>query len=228
MNIIITGASRGIGYDTALQLAREGHQVIALSRNEAKLKALQSAAGENLRYLPYDLTQPNESDLRELLNGWTSVDVLINNSGLLINKPFMELTEEDWQSSYGVNIFGVVQLVKLLMPKLEESNRAHILNIGSMGGFQGSSKFPGLSAYSSSKAALANLTECLAEELKDKNIYANCLALGAVQTEMLATAFPGYQAPVECADMASFMVYFSTKGHHFFNGKVLPVAVSTP
>ena len=97
-----------------------------------------------------------------------------------------------------------------------------------MGGFQGSSKFPGLSAYSASKAALANLTECLAEELKEKNICANCLALGAVQTEMLETAFPGYVAPVKSREMASFIAYFATRGHQFYNGKILPVSVSTP
>ena len=97
-----------------------------------------------------------------------------------------------------------------------------------MGGFQGSSKFPGLSAYSASKAALGNLTECLAEEFKEMGIAVNALALGAVKTEMLEEAFPGYVPPVNAQEMAGFMANFATSGHHFFNGKILPVSVSTP
>jgi NAD(P)-dependent dehydrogenase (short-subunit alcohol dehydrogenase family) len=97
-----------------------------------------------------------------------------------------------------------------------------------MGGFQGAAKFPGLSAYSSSKAALAGLTECLAEELKSKNISVNCLAIGAVQTEMLAKAFPGYKAPLKPNQMAEFICNFALTGHTYFNGKIIPVASTTP
>ena len=229
MNIIITGASRGIGLETALLLAQDPeNRVLALSRNEVGLKKLDSATKENLSYLIYDLTQAPVAALQEKIKWLGGVDILINNAGLLVNKPFASLTKADWQQSFEVNLFGVVELIQLVLPFLEKSENAHILNIGSMGGFQGSSKFPGLSAYSAAKGALACLTECLAEELKGQKIAVNCLALGAVQTEMLAEAFPGYQAPLSSAEMAKFMVYFSTEGHRFFNGKILPVAVSTP
>ena len=97
-----------------------------------------------------------------------------------------------------------------------------------MGGFQGSAKFAGLSAYSSSKAAVVGLTECLAEELKDKDIFVNCLAIGAVQTEMLSEAFPGYEAPVSPKQMAEYIFDFAIKGSQFYNGKILPVSSSTP
>ena len=97
-----------------------------------------------------------------------------------------------------------------------------------MGGFQGSTKFAGLSAYSSSKSALSGLTECLAEELKDRNIAVNCLALGAVQTEMLGKAFPGYKAPLSAAKMAEFICEFALTGQLFFNGKIIPVSSTTP
>jgi NAD(P)-dependent dehydrogenase (short-subunit alcohol dehydrogenase family) len=97
-----------------------------------------------------------------------------------------------------------------------------------MGGYQGASKFPGLSAYSSSKGALANLSECLAEEFKEDGIKVNCLALGAVQTEMLEAAFPGFQAPVSPVQMACHILNFAESGHTVYNGKVLPVSVSTP
>jgi NAD(P)-dependent dehydrogenase (short-subunit alcohol dehydrogenase family) len=97
-----------------------------------------------------------------------------------------------------------------------------------MGGFQGSAKFPGLSFYSASKAALCCLTECLATELKDKSIKMNALALGSVQTEMLDKAFPGYKAPVKAEEIAEFITDFAINGHRYVNGKVLPVSLSTP
>jgi len=230
MNIIITGASRGIGYDTALQLAQDpDHQILVLSRNEEKLAQLAAASPhQNIDYLAYDLSRPNKEALAKKTESWDSVDVLINNAGLLRNKPFAKLTDKDWWEIFEVNLFGITRLIRLLLPKLARKNGAHILNMGSMGGVQGSSKFTGLSAYSASKAALANLTECLAEELKEDNIAVNCLALGAVQTEMLAEAFPGYQAPVESNQMGEMVAWFALQGKAFFNGKVLPVSISTP
>ncbi len=229
MNVIITGASRGIGYATALRLSDQGHRILALSRNLEKLQALQKAEGQNgIEILSFDLANCSADQLLEKVNRMGGVDILINNAGHIIKKPFEQLTKADWRLAYEVNLFGVVELIQILLPFLKESPNAHILNVSSMGGFQGSSKFPGLVAYSSSKGALSNLTECLAEEFKEYQVKVNCLALGAVQTEMLAEAFPGYQAPLQASEMAEFMAYFAIQGHRFFNGKVLPVSVSTP
>lgn len=232
MRIIITGASRGIGFDTALSFSQD-HQVLALSRNEAALRQLEQTAIERfgkaqLHYLPFDLTAPNWSALDEKVKQLGGVDILINNAGLLVNKPFSQLDHADWQQLFAVNFFGPADLIRHLQGALEKSSQAHVVNISSMGGFQGSSKFPGLSGYSASKAAIANLTECLAEEWKEKGIAVNCLALGAVQTEMLAHAFPGLQAPLRSEEMAEFLSWFALQGHRFFNGKILPVSVSTP
>jgi len=227
-NIIITGASRGIGRDTARQLAQDGHRVLALSRNEKALKELQQEAGDNLQYLKYDITAPDSRPLLEIVEPWETVDVLINNAGYFLKKEFHETTNTDWENVMGVNFYGPAHLLQMLRPFLQKAEKAHVLNIGSMGGYQGSSKFPGLLAYSVSKAAIATLTECLAEEWKESGVAVTCLALGAVQTEMLAEAFPGMQAPVSSEQMGGFLSYFALQGHHFFNGKVLPVSVSTP
>ena len=97
-----------------------------------------------------------------------------------------------------------------------------------MGGVQGSVKYSGMAYYSASKAALATLTECLAEEYKERGIFFNCLAFGAVQTEMLTEAFPGYKAPITATEAAHFVVDFALTGHRYFNGKILPVSVTTP
>lgn len=234
MNILITGASRGIGYEVAKKFAlKTGNHVIVVSRNEQLLNNLvKECKQENPRTrifpLVFDLEKGDfEKGLYEpVQKEFPSIDILINNAGLLINKPLLESTDEDFDRMFNVNVKSVFKLTRALMPLLFEN--AHIVNISSMGGFQGSAKFPGLALYSSSKGALAVLTEAMAEEFKDKKIKVNCLALGAVQTEMLAEAFPGYTAPVNPKEMARLITDFAINGSTFFNGKILPVSISTP
>lgn len=235
MNVVITGASRGIGFETAKILAKN-HRVLALSRNlpslrklkTNKLKGFSSPSG-------IEILKLNITDKNDLLNlaafikqHFSSIDVLINNAGLLVKKPFEKISEDDIRATFETNFFGVIALTRILLPFLKRSGAPHIVNIGSMGGFLGSAKFPGLSIYSSSKAALACLSECLAEEFREKKIAVNCLALGSAQTEMLAEAFPGYKAPLTAKQMAEFIAEFSVTGQKYFNGKVLPVSISTP
>lgn len=233
MNIVITGASKGIGFDTALALAEDSkNNVIALSRNEEGLEQLKqsgvSKGCNNIDIYPLDLLSVSAHDIDTIAGKHQQIDILINNAGILINKPFEDLTAKDWQSTFNTNLFATVELVRLLLPYMKHPGLSHIVNIGSMGGFTGSAKFKGLTAYSASKAALGNLTETLAEELKEYNIRVNCLAIGSVNTLMLQDAFPGYKAPVDSADMARFIAYFSKQAHHFINGKILPISVTTP
>lgn len=233
MNIVITGAGKGIGFDTALALAENiDNKVIALSRDETALNLLKATATKkdlhNIDIYPVDLLKVSGDDINEIAGKYQQIDVLVNNAGILINKPFADTTIEDWQSVFNTNLFATVNLVQLLLPYMNHNELSHIVNIGSMGGFTGTSKFKGLSAYSASKAALANLAETLAEELQEYNIRVNCLALGSVNTSMLQDAFPGYKAPVDSVDMAKFIAYFCQQGHHFINGKILPISVTTP
>ena len=227
--ILITGASAGIGRATALALSQNPEvRVLAIARREERLRQLAEKAGERLHYFAADLADVAATrDLVDWVRDYAPLDGLINNAGLLINKPFADLTDTNWESLFAVNVLAPARLIRLLLPHCNPDG-AHIVNIGSMGGYQGSSKFPGLAGYSATKGALATLTECLAEELKERKVFVNCLALGAVQTEMLAQAFPGYQAPLQDHEMAEFFAYFVQHGHRFFNGKVLPVSVATP
>ncbi|SHH05761.1 SDR family NAD(P)-dependent oxidoreductase [Flagellimonas flava] len=223
-NIVITGTSRGIGFELVKQFAHEGHQVLALSRNHAPCTDLDMP---NVHSLPFDLANPSEyKKVTAFLDQWDGVDVLINNAGSLLNKPFMEISSEEFEAVYKVNVFGVAQLTKTVLPKM--GKQAHVLTISSMGGVQGSLKFPGLSAYSSSKGAVITLTELWAEEFKETGPSFNVMALGAVQTEMLEEAFPGYKAPVTAMEMAAYIKDFALKGHQFYNGKLLQVSNSTP
>jgi len=237
MNIIVTGASKGIGYELAKLFASNiNNKVVIIARNRLKLEQLKREClyqypGAKLFPLVFDLSNGDfeHAFTRELLSFIPSVDILVNNAGALVNKPFEELTKEDVDTMYRTNITSVFGLVKSLLPYMGKGQvPTHIVNISSMGGYQGTAKFPGLSAYSSSKAALSNLTECLAEEFKGRNISVNCLCIGAVQTEMFAQAFPGERAQMQPIQMARFIHDFAMSGAAYFNGKVLPVATTTP
>lgn len=233
--IIITGASNGIGYHTALKLAAENKRVIAVARKGELLHKLVTSVKENnsksfIIPLVFDIANGNYEVLSNLLEreGIDCVDALVNNAGMLINKPIGQLKTDDFRNIYEVNVFAPFMLIKQLLPLLKKSPKAHIVNISSMGGVQGSQKFAGLSAYSSSKGALAILTECMAVELSEMNIKINCLALGSANTEMLASAFPGYRAPLSAAEMAEWIAWFTMNGQNYFNGKIIPVALSSP
>jgi NAD(P)-dependent dehydrogenase (short-subunit alcohol dehydrogenase family) len=223
-NIIITGTSRGIGYELALQFANAGHQVLAISRKIPQVLI----ENENITCLSVDLS--NENDLNSvenfLANSWKKVDIIIHNAGSLISKPFAELSQSDFENVYKVNVFGVANLTRIALPFLQKGS--HVVTISSMGGIQGSMKFPGLAAYSSSKGAVITLSELLAEEYKEQGIAFNVLALGAVNTEMLQEAFPGYEAPISASEMADYIFNFALTGNKYHNGKIIQVSSSTP
>ena len=233
MNIIITGASSGVGFEAALELIVSGkHKVIALARSQQKLeRLLEIAHGLNpeaeIYALAFDIVHDDYAGLLDFIktNFDNQVDILINNAGVLVNKPFRELLETDVIEMLQSNYVGHVRMIQALVAVMPAG--AHIVNIGSMGGFQGSAKFKGLTAYSASKAALHTLTECLAVEFAEQDIKVNCLALGSAQTEMLEQAFPDYQSPVMAFEMGKYVADFALTGNRFFNGKIIPVALST-
>jgi NAD(P)-dependent dehydrogenase (short-subunit alcohol dehydrogenase family) len=233
-NIIITGASRGIGFETAMELSKDPkNKVFAIARGKEGLEKLESQCRKetghgNVRIFPFDLVNGDfeKNLLPEIQEHMDKIDILVANAGLLVNKPFEMMDEADFEAIFNSNVKSVFNLVKCLYFNFTENS--HIVTIGSMGGFQGSAKFSGLSLYSASKGALAILTECLAEEFKGRGIKVNCLALGSARTEMLAEAFPGYHAPLSAGEMAEFVADFALNGHKWFNGKILPVSVTTP
>ena len=225
--IVVVGASRGIGRELVNQFSQEkSNTVIALSRNIEAMKSQFTA--ENIHFGFIDLVAEDlHAALDKVLNQFPSVDIVINNAGRLIMKPFLELSREDIDVSYQTNAIGVIHATQYMVPKMLVKG-GHIVNISTVGAFQGSVKFPGLSAYSTSKAGLTSFTELFAEEYKDTKIKMNCLCLGAVQTEMMEAAFPGYTAPVSPSEMAEFIVDFAFNAPKFFNGKILPVSSTTP
>ncbi|QAA81738.1 SDR family oxidoreductase [Aequorivita sp. H23M31] len=224
-NIIITGTSRGIGFEMVKLFAEAGHNVLALSRNSKPISDLNL---KNVSALSFDIS--DESEIVKLggylQTAMKKVDILINNAGYLVSKSFSELSSQEFKECYIVNVLGPATLMRTVLPFMKKDG--HVVNISSMGGVQGSVKFPGLSAYSSSKGAILTLTELLAEEYKESGPSFNALAIGSVQTEMLEEAFPGLKAPLLPIEMAEYIMDFSLTGNKFYNGKILQVSSTTP
>ena len=222
-NIIITGTSSGIGFELVNIFSKNNHRVLALSRDNSKLRELKL---DGVDAIDFDLNHNDYGKINEFLKKDEKIDILINNAGYLVNKSFKETTLEDFQMVYSTNVFSVAMLIKNTIDFMESGS--NVLNISSIGGVQGSVKFPGLSAYSSSKGALNILTEMLAEEYKDRGIHFNSLALGSVQTKMLEKAFPNFTASTSALEMAEYIYNFSTNGYRLMNGKVISVSSTTP
>jgi NAD(P)-dependent dehydrogenase (short-subunit alcohol dehydrogenase family) len=231
MNIIVNGGSGGIGREVVLFMAKDkDNQILFTGRDEKKLKeTADQCPYENVSFLKLDLSfLENEADTvkRKICDRFSKLDILINCAGSLVTGDFLKTKSQDARMMMEANFFGPATFVKILEQLMTRGS--HIINISSMGGFQGSSKYRGLAYYSASKAALACLTECLAVEFAEKGIIVNCLALGSVQTEMFENAFPGKKAPLNAEEMAVFIADFAINGRRFFNGKILPVALGNP
>lgn len=227
MNIVITGCSKGIGLEL-VKIWSKNHMVYGISRNREKLESLRLSlpSPDNFKFLAKDVVNIDKDDIQDLIME-DNIDILINNAGLLINKPFAEIKYEEYRSLMDVNFWGAFNLSQLLVRKLSNV-KGQIINISSMGGVNYTSKFPGLSLYSSSKAALSVFTECLSVELQSEEIKVNALALGAVETEMLNNAFPGYVADTKAHEMATFIVEFANSSSNIINGQVFRVSKSNP
>jgi len=223
-NIIITGTSRGIGYELALQFANAGHNVLAISRKIPQA----FIENQNIACLGIDLASGEGlENVKDFIDAtWKHVDIVIHNAGALLLKPFAEITASEFEYIYKVNVFGVAALNRVVLPYMQKGG--HVVTISSMGGVQGTMKFAGLAAYSSSKGAVITLSELLAEEYREQGVAFNVLALGAVNTEMLQEAFPGYEAPLSPKEMSDYIYNFALTGNTYFNGKVLQVSSTTP
>ena len=237
MNIILTGASSGIGYATALSLAKDGdNNILAVSRSETKLNKLKKEydtlnSSSVLNVFSFDLESDNYNSLVAYsdsffnLSSGEHIDIIINNAGFLINKPILETNTADILKSINVNTNSILKMLHSFMPYFSKEDITHIVNVGSMGGVQGTEKFPGLSAYSISKAAVNALTESMAVELSEFKIHTNCINPGAVQTEMLQKAFPDFNAPVSAKEFGNYLANFALNSARLMNGRLISVSL---
>jgi short-subunit dehydrogenase len=235
MNIIITGASSGIGYQTTLQLAKElsktgEHTLVILARRVNDLLDLKRIIEKEYKNITViaEVFDIGKHDFTAIIkkHNLNNIDALLNNAATLIKKPFQEFTSEEIFETFNINVFGLMKITQATISILKKGS--HILNISSMAGFQGTQKFSGLSIYSASKGAVSIFTESLAEELKENQISVNGLALGSIQTAMLSKAYPNLNTAIKAEKISKYISDFLLEGHHFTNGKVLPLSLSIP
>ena len=220
--IVVTGTSSGIGHQICIQAAKMNFHVISVSRNIEPLKDI-----GGIESFAIDITNKDSVDefIASLKSRKIKIDILINNAGYLVSELFGDTTYDSFKKTFDVNVFGLAEITRSLIPIINSDG--HVINISSIGGVNGSKKFPGLSAYSSSKAAVIALTEVLAEEYQNGPSF-NVLALGAVQTKMLKEAFPDYNAETKPEEMAKYILDFAINGNKLFNGKLISVSNSNP
>ena len=220
--IVVTGTSSGIGYEICVLAAKLNYKVISISRNIEPLSKKNGIESHSI-----DITDKKSINnfIDDLRKRNIKIDILINNAGYLSNELFSETSYESFKDTFDVNVFGLAEITRSLIPYINKTG--HVINISSIGGVNGSKKFPGLAVYSSSKAAVIALTEVLAEEYSEGPSF-NVLALGAVQTKMLKEAFPDYNSETKPSDMAKYIVDFAINGSKLFNGKLISVSNSNP
>jgi len=227
--VCITGSGRGLGFELVQSFLNETElHVAAITRNgEILRKKLESSFPENrLTVIEADIsTDEGRDTIFTEIKNLPELGYIIHNAGMLLFKPFQEITEKELRDIYSINVFAPFLLTQKLLPLMHST---HTISISSVGGVEGSMKFAGLAAYSSSKAALNCLTEMLSEEFKETDNVFNCLALGSVDTEMFTAAFPGAVASSTTKDMADYIVSFAVKAPKIMRGKIISLSVSNP
>ena len=186
--ILITGCSSGFGLLAAARLAAEGHRVHATVRDLKKRDPLdvevrRRGAGKNFFVHPMDVTDPVavKRTVAEVVSRDGVIDVLVNNAGFGMGGFFEDLSDEDWRKQYDTNFFGVLNVIREVLPVMRPRRSGRIINISSVAAFSGS---PSLGAYASSKWALEGFSECLYMELKPFNIDVILIEPGSYRTKI--------------------------------------------
>jgi len=177
---LVTGASRGIGRATALRLSND-YDIVATARSAGELDHLRreiEQKGGKCTAITLDLTQPD--DVARALRG-VSADVLVNNAGVMSQKPFLELTPDEWHRMVDVNFNALYHVTRAVLPGMVERRRGHVVIIGSIAG---RSAFVGGTCYAATKHAVAGFAECLMLEVRDSGVKVSTVNPGSVATEL--------------------------------------------
>ena len=230
---IVTGASRGIGMSIALTLARNGAQVSLAARTVAELQAVRAeieALGGHAASFPTDVSREAEviSLVRDTVERFGRLDVLVNNAGIVASKPLIETTAEEWDRLMAVNARGPFLLCREAIPHLKQQERGFIVNIASVVGVRG---YVNQAAYSASKHAVMGMTKALAKEVQEDGILVHAICPGGVDTQLVRTVRPDLDQavlmqPQEIADIVLFLV--TREGNAVIDGVMVRRAASTP
>jgi 3-oxoacyl-[acyl-carrier protein] reductase len=178
-NIFVSGASRGIGKEIAINFAKKGFNVVGTSRSDFDF----NLDLDNLKPIKLDIT--NRDDVHDCFDWLKSKnllpDILVNNAGITSDQLFIRMKDEEWDNVIETNLTGTFNLSKVFIKNMIKNKFGRIINITSISGLMGN---PGQVNYSSSKAALTGFTKSLAKEVGSRNITVNSVAPGYIETDM--------------------------------------------
>lgn len=230
---LVTGGGSGLGMAIAKAFAQNGITTIIVGRDEAKLQAAQAAIGSNCFYKVCDLSELANIPglIQAITNEHDPIDVLVNNAGINLKKPFTEVTDEDFQRILTTNVSAVFAMSREVVKQMPGSGC--IINISSMAAQYG---IPKVIAYSTSKTAIDGMTRAMAVELAPMGIRVNAIAPGFIYSDMTAKALdsdPERKAKVfgrtpmghmgQPDDIAAAALYLVSEGAKYVTGVVLPV-----
>lgn len=222
---VVTGASSGIGRATALMLAARGARVALFARSLDKLREIAGGHGERMLPVAGDVAAPDDIErlFRETEERFGACDLLVNNAGMYIAKALHDMTPEEWDRVFAVNVRGAFLASRRALPEMIARKSGAIVNVASISGVIGPEKFPGFTSYNASKAALIGLTEALAVEVKGHGVRVNCVSPGSVDTPMWAAVSDNAPASMTPEEVAETICFLGSDRSRPMNGQNLNV-----
>ncbi|MDP9361744.1 MAG: SDR family oxidoreductase [Acidobacteriota bacterium] len=218
---IVTGASTGIGRASAEMLAMRGALVAIFARSLDTLQEVASQHEGRMLAIDGDVSEPKaiERLFAETESRFGDCDILVNCAGMIDPKPFLDVTPEQWDRMFAVNVRGTYLTTRRALPSMIARRSGAIVNVASISGVIGPEKFPGFVSYAASKAAVISMTEALAVEVKQFGIRVNSVSPGSVDTRMWAEASGGAPALMTPGEVAEVICFLASERARAVNGQ---------
>lgn len=234
--VLITGASRGIGKQIALTMAKEGYDIVLNCRNEneevLEVKSQIEGLGANCLIVQGDVANQSDCErfVKEAIEKFGKIDVLVNNAGITKDMLLARMKEEDFKQVIDVNLMGTFHVTKQVVPYMMKARNGRIINISSVVGISGNA---GQSNYAASKAGIIGFTKSLAKELAARNILVNAVAPGFIQTDMTGVLKEEIKEEIAkmiplkkmgtAQDVANVVKFLASDDSSYITGQVLQV-----
>lgn len=232
---LVTGAGRGIGRSIALELAKAGCTVICVSKNLSscgKVADEIKAVGGNAEAIAFDVSKADESKTAcaDILKKYNAVDIIVNNAGITRDNLLMRMTDAEWDDVISTNLSSCFYIIRNLTRAMMGEKRGRIINIASISGEAGNM---GQTNYSAAKAGLIGFTKALARELAARNITANVVSPGFIDTDMTSVLSPAILEKIkeniplkrtgQTDDIAKVCAFLASDQASYITGQVISV-----
>lgn len=232
---VVTGSTRGIGCEIALEMARRGAKVMVSGRNLERAREVSQeiiAAGGEAQFMAADISRMEDAQnlMKNTLEKWERIDILVNNAGITRDNLLMRMSEEEWEEVIRVNLKGTFNCIKSVSRQMMKQRGGRIINITSVVGIMGNA---GQANYAASKAGIIGLTKSVARELASRNVTCNAVAPGFIETDMTGTLDENVKEKLKeqiplgrlgsPADIAKVVAFLAGEDASYITGQVLNV-----